>query len=48
MRFACLICLFIMRDPFDRQIIAQALSEEIPIVTSDDEFRLYEELQVIW
>ena len=35
-------------DPFDRQIIAQALSEEIPIVTCDEKFRLYEELQVIW
>ena len=35
-------------DPFDRQIIAQAVSEEIPIVTSDVKFRLYKEVQVIW
>ena len=35
-------------DPFDRQIIAQAVSEEIPIVTSDTRFRLYKEVQVIW
>jgi PIN domain nuclease of toxin-antitoxin system len=35
-------------DPFDRQIIAQAASEEIPIVTSDTKFRLYKEVQVIW
>lgn len=28
-------------DPFDRQIIAQALVENIPIVTVDDKFRLY-------
>jgi PIN domain nuclease of toxin-antitoxin system len=35
-------------DPFDRQLIAQALSEEIPIVTCDEKFRLYEELQIIW
>ncbi len=36
------------RDPFDRQIIAQALSEEIPIVSSDEKFHLYEGLKVIW
>jgi PIN domain nuclease of toxin-antitoxin system len=35
-------------DPFDRQLIAQALSEEIPVVTCDEKFRLYEGLQVIW
>jgi len=36
------------RDPFDRQIIAQAFSEDIPVVTSDGQFRLYKELQLIW
>jgi PIN domain nuclease of toxin-antitoxin system len=36
------------RDPFDRQIIAQALSEKIPVLTSDEKFRLYEGLKVIW
>src|SRR5215470_12476442 len=35
-------------DPFDRMIIAQALSENIPIITSDDKFRLYQNLKVIW
>jgi PIN domain nuclease of toxin-antitoxin system len=35
-------------DPFDRQIIAQALSENIPIVTSDETFRIYKGLKVIW
>lgn len=35
-------------DPFDRQLIAQALSEEIPVVTCDEKFHLYKELQVIW
>jgi PIN domain nuclease of toxin-antitoxin system len=35
-------------DPFDRQLIAQALSEEIPVVTCDEKFRRYEGLQVIW
>ncbi len=36
------------RDPFDRQIIAQALSEQIPIVTSDESFHLYKGLKIIW
>ena len=36
------------RDPFDRQIIAQALAERIPVVTSEDKFALYEGLRVIW
>ena len=36
------------RDPFDRQIIAQAFSERVPVVTSDEEFRSYEGLKIIW
>jgi PIN domain nuclease of toxin-antitoxin system len=36
------------RDPFDRQIIAQAQSEKIPVVTSDEKFGLYEGLKIIW
>jgi PIN domain nuclease of toxin-antitoxin system len=36
------------RDPFDRQIIAQAFSEDIPVVTSDDKFSLYRGLRLIW
>jgi PIN domain nuclease of toxin-antitoxin system len=35
-------------DPFDRQIIAQALSEEIPVMTCDEKFSLYEGLKVLW
>lgn len=35
-------------DPFDRQIIAQALTENIAIVTPDREFRLYKGLKTIW
>jgi PIN domain nuclease of toxin-antitoxin system len=35
-------------DPFDRQIIAQALSEKIPIVTSDQKFKLYKGLKLVW
>lgn len=36
------------RDPFDRQIIAQALAENIPVVTSDPKFSLYKGISVIW
>lgn len=35
-------------DPFDRQIIAQALSEKIPVVSPDSKFSLYEGLKVVW
>jgi len=35
-------------DPFDRQIIAQAMSEGIPVVTCDEKFKLYAGLKVIW
>jgi PIN domain nuclease of toxin-antitoxin system len=35
-------------DPFDRQIIVQALVENIAVVTPDDAFNLYEGLKVIW
>jgi PIN domain nuclease of toxin-antitoxin system len=35
-------------DPFDRQIIAQALSEKIAIVTSAERFNLYKGLRLIW
>jgi PIN domain nuclease of toxin-antitoxin system len=36
------------RDPFDRQIIAQALWEEIPVVSPDEQFRHYEGLKIVW
>jgi PIN domain nuclease of toxin-antitoxin system len=35
-------------DPFDRQIIAQALVENIPVVTPDEAFNLYKGLKVVW
>jgi|SRR5580692_6370789 PIN domain nuclease of toxin-antitoxin system len=35
-------------DPFDRQIIAQAMAEDIPVVTADEKFQLYKGLKVIW
>ncbi len=36
------------KDPFDRQLIATALTENIPLVSGDRQFARYEELQVIW
>ncbi len=36
------------RDPFDRQIVAQALVEGIPLITPDERLRRYEGLIVIW
>jgi PIN domain nuclease of toxin-antitoxin system len=36
------------RDPFDRQIIAQALTEGIPVVTPDKTFGAYTGLKLIW
>ncbi len=35
------------RDPFDRMLIAQALEEDLPIVTADPFFALYP-VEVIW
>jgi PIN domain nuclease of toxin-antitoxin system len=35
-------------DPFDRQIIAQALCEKVAVVTPDNKFRRYEGLEIIW
>ena len=35
-------------DPFDRQIIAQALAEQIAVITADGAFKLYKGLYVIW
>lgn len=35
-------------DPFDRQIIAQALAEDVPVVTSDRAFGLYRNLKILW
>lgn len=35
-------------DPFDRQIIAQALAENIAVATPDEKFSLYKGLKIIW
>jgi PIN domain nuclease of toxin-antitoxin system len=34
-------------DPFDRQLIAQSMAENIPIVTPDEVFEQYP-VKVIW
>jgi PIN domain nuclease of toxin-antitoxin system len=36
------------RDPFDRMLIATALSEDIPLVGVDRQFKKYKGLKVIW
>lgn len=36
------------RDPFDRQIIAQAFVEDIAVVTADAKFGLYKGLKLVW
>lgn len=35
------------RDPFDRLIIAQSLSENIPVITSDSIFKAYD-IECVW
>lgn len=35
-------------DPFDRQLIAQALYEKISIVTPDEKFSRYHGVTVVW
>jgi PIN domain nuclease of toxin-antitoxin system len=34
-------------DPFDRLLIAQAIAESLPIVTSDEKFKAYD-VKLIW
>ncbi|MEM7133492.1 MAG: type II toxin-antitoxin system VapC family toxin [Chloroflexota bacterium] len=35
------------RDPFDRSIIAQAISKNLPIVSRDPEFKKYD-VRILW
>ena len=35
-------------DPFDRQIISQALVENVAVVTPDEAFSRYKGLKVVW
>jgi PIN domain nuclease of toxin-antitoxin system len=36
------------RDPFDRLLIAQAITEDLSIVSSDVRFGTYKRLRVLW
>jgi PIN domain nuclease of toxin-antitoxin system len=36
------------RDPFDRIIIAQALSEKLALISKDGNFIKYNRLQLLW
>jgi PIN domain nuclease of toxin-antitoxin system len=36
------------KDPFDRLIAAQAITEQLPLVTTDKAFRKYRNVVVIW
>jgi len=36
------------KDPFDRMLIAQALAEDLPIVSGDRRFTGYKRLRVVW
>jgi PIN domain nuclease of toxin-antitoxin system len=36
------------KDPFDRLIISTALSDDLPVISSDEQFREYKGLRVIW
>jgi PIN domain nuclease of toxin-antitoxin system len=35
-------------DPFDRQIVAQALAEGVAVATPDESFSLYGGLKIVW
>ncbi len=36
------------KDPFDRIIISQSISENLTIISRDSNFKLYQEIKVIW
>ncbi len=36
------------RDPFDRMIIAQALTEDLTVISRDGHFDKYSKLQLLW
>ena len=36
------------RDPFDRLIIAQALNENMQIISKDENFKKYNKVKIIW
>ncbi len=36
------------KDPFDRLIISTALSDDLPVISCDKQFRKYKGLRVLW
>lgn len=36
------------RDPFDRILIAQAVSEKMALITRDSHFSNYKQVQLLW
>lgn len=37
------------KDPFDRLIIATAVTEKVPIITADNKFEMYSEIiEIVW
>lgn len=38
----------IHRDPFDRLIISQAKAENLTVISKDENFRKYPEVEVLW
>ena len=36
------------KDPFDRIIISQAISEKLTIISRDNNFKLYQQIKVVW
>lgn len=36
------------RDPFDRMLIAQAISEDLMMLSADTRFTKYKRLRVLW
>lgn len=36
------------KDPFDRIILAQAISEKLTLISKDQNFKLYKQIDVLW
>ena len=36
------------KDPFDRMLIAQAVSQGLPLLTDDSKIKLYPQIKTIW
>jgi len=39
---------FLHKDPFDRLIIATALSDSLTVISADQQFKSYPHLQLLW